>query len=300
MKNALSVACVLALTFSAPAQWGPRGCASPGPVGPLVSPQLSGLIVRPPAPAWEWQSWGQDPGRLLLFKSGVQVGSYDLAEGYYRPYDRAQGWGPKGEPPVALPAWATQAKGKAPDWAKDGVQWDKVNGDGHTRYVLGGRHGAVAIDRQAAHALVGRKELTDDSKLPHLTLYRLPESAVKQALSDLAGAGVLNKVRLQAYKDGDPYAPKILEPVGFRPGVYLQAPGGKELYRAAAWSPADALEAVRKADPNYRPDPPRPVNPQPGPGPAPVVDANTLLYIVGAAILALIAGFVAIKKRFDP
>lgn len=217
----------LLILVSALPQWGT--CTAP-----VGAPRASLPLYH-----YEWKKDSGDPGRWYLYKNGQLAGGYDVDGDYFRSYQRGI-WGAKGKPPIAPPQ---AEKEELPT----GVEWDKINGKDKDEYTLSGKK----VSKQEAYAAVAKKELVDDSKLPHLTLIGSEEER-KRVLNDLAPSGLLAKVRVQSYGAGDP----LLKGMGFAegsPAIYLQAPSGKVLLRQASYSPGPLFAAIRKADPTYDP-----------------------------------------------
>lgn len=267
-----------ALLFACPAvglaQCRGGSCApsSPGPVGPLAPAfqpafpvfQPAAPSVSASAPAWEWRRLEGDPGRLYLFRDGVQVGGLDAEGGYYRPYE-AGAWGPKGH--VNSEARLVQQQ-----YPPDGVQRDKL--DTEERYRCRDNE---RLSKRQAIAMI-QATVPDHQSRQRLTIIGTPDQT-RQALADLkAGplaAWVAEKgVLVQCYEPGD-WA--VGPDTGFSsdgaPGIYWQdKPNeqgrGRVLYHGRAYAGPDALvAALRRSDPHY--DPSKDPNGQPKPPPAP-------------------------------
>jgi hypothetical protein len=168
------------------------------------------------------------------------------------------GWlkAPQGEPPVPPPP--------------GGVDWAKVPKD-RPRYWLNG----MEVPAQSAYDLLdgvsqrprpkpdNAPDLPDETGKCHLTVVGpgLDRAAALAALGSDAG-----KVLLQVYAEPD-------WPVRYgrvKPGVTLQAPakdGGKVRFHSGATTADAVAEALKYADPDYRPvaPEPKPVAPAPAP-----------------------------------
>jgi hypothetical protein len=179
-----------------------------------------------------------------------------------------------------------------------GITTDKVSSD--CGYCLNGKR----VNRDAALAALGK--LTDDSGRQRLTIVG-DEAFRKTVLSDLTAHPALAEWReqlvVQDYKP-DHWA---ITGVGFAPGITLQSPPERDgkapvLFRMTSYAGPEALAgALRKADPNYKPDrDPDPSKPSPEPEPLrpnSTVDStkggnmipNECLYGLLGAVLAWLA-----------
>jgi hypothetical protein len=232
--NALLFSVILA------GQCGPNGCAVP---------------TIQPAPmrenVYEWRATG-DANQLALYRDGVQIGNYYKAEKQYVRLDGVH-WIPREQgPPVPPPASAESVGEVKAAYPNYGLDLDKISRD--KSYSVNGK---LASRDDALDAVAGK--LTDDSGKMFLTIIGSKEdcAAVQRDL-DTAPAlkGVRDRVHLHCYQPSDPMVAKSGFVVTGKPTIYMQAPGesGKVLHRQDEYRGPDALaEAIRKADPNYKP-----------------------------------------------
>ncbi len=185
--------------------------------------------------AYRWVQSTTDPGRVYLYRAGVQVGGYDLAEHFFRPFD-GKVWGERTEPPLPPPCF--------------GVACGKI-GAGPT-YKLNGQ----SISPHAAYEAV-EKGLNDDGRKLRVSIIG-PSPLREKARADLDKHAGFAAVRDQyAVRD---FAPDhwALKP-GFvtagKPTIYCQDPEGKVLHRQDDFAGgADALvAALRRARDSYDP-----------------------------------------------
>ena len=192
----------------------------PGGVCPLPSRFVS-LKPMVPVPEFAWHSGN---GEYYLYLGGVQVGGYNLTEGYYRAYDaKTDRWSPDTQenPPFPLPVNV----GHVGDARKNyGMLWQ---GSPDSRYT----HNGKEISKATATALVGGS-LTDDSSKLWVTAIGDDAArgkaveALKTLPADLASSFAVKS-----------YAPTRWEvkDSGFvttgSPTIYAQAPTGKVLHR---------------------------------------------------------------------
>ena len=229
----------LLFTLIMAGQCGPNGCAVPMQVVPMRQN------------VYEWRETGL-PNQLALYRDGVQIGNYYVAEKKYARLDgdtwttREQG------PPIPPPARAEQVgdvKAADPNY---GLDLDKIN-RGKSYSV----NGQLASREDALDAVAGK--LIDDSGKMFLTVIGSKEDcAAVQRDIDTAPAlkGVRDHVHLKCYQPNDPMVAKSGFVVTGKPTIYMQAPGssGKVLHRQDEYRGPDALaEVVRKVDPNYKP-----------------------------------------------
>lgn len=291
------MAAFLAVLIFAPlalkAQWGP----SSGPVGPMASPAIQRATVY----EWKASHLPSDEGRVLLFKNGSYVGTWDAFEEYYRAYDpKSETWGPREfEPPIPLPGHANrriEPIGQPLEpWQLSGVDKSKVNGKDHESFTISGKR----VHRlEALHALAGNLE--DDSGKMWLILIG-EKTARDKALADMKAdpkmQSLLAQVRIVSqppsynqffYREtGEP-----MYPPG-NPTVYLGKPDGEEIFVSTQFGPAE-MEALRKKDPTLPklPDPKKPDDSKkPDVQPAnPSAPTNWTLIGLGAILVALITG----------
>lgn len=121
-----------------------------------------------------------------------------------------------------------------------GVVWSEKSIGWFDGYRVNG----VACDRAGAEA-----ELTDDTRKPHLTVIGDAEQR-KTALAGLVS--LAERCRVQDYAPDEWAVQCGFERGGTGPQIYLQAPSGVVLLRSP--TPVPISEALRKSDPNYRPE----------------------------------------------
>lgn len=132
-----------------------------------------------------------------------------------------------------------------------GISADKVSSE--SGYCLNGKK----VSRGDAFAAFGK--LTDDSAKQRLTIVG-DESLRKKVKDDLATHPALAEWRDKLLVQD--YAPDhwAVTGVGFAPGITLQSPAGSDgkapvLFRMTSYAGPDVLAgALRKADPNYKPE----------------------------------------------
>ncbi len=205
-----------------------------------------------------------------------------------------------------------------------GVEWDKVGLPDSPMYRINGR----PCSKLEAYRAI-ENGLTDDSKLPWLVLVGGTEQERKAVIQDLETHPALEhlkgKIRVQSYP-ADHWAVKLW---GFksagRPVIYFQAAtgqqlgwtdvinkttgkkervpllakGGEVLHRQDDYEggPQALAEALRKADPAYRPenDPDR-RKPDPILPGVPQLSEETIIGVGAAALVAVAVG-ASIRKR---
>jgi hypothetical protein len=177
-----------------------------------------------------------------------------------------------------------------------GVVWDKLTKHGPTY-----RHGGQEVSKHQILAALGAdKNLVDDSQKFRLTIISTDKVARDRVLTDLQTHPALapwrDTCRIQAYDPADKDYGWAVARYGFvtqgSPVICFQSPDGKELWRQSDYSggPEALAQALRKADPNYKPDlTPNPHTPAPAPAPAPVLPASlpTGWVVAGLTGLAL-------------
>ena len=208
------------------------------PIPPRTAPPL----------CLEWRSHPEEAHRAYLFVNGRQVGGYDAECDEWRDFDAARNsWS---EPLTLFPRRCVKAAQLAvPNF---GIMQAKLNGTTAHHSI----NGQAVSETDAMAALQGK--LTDDSQKLRLTIIG-PESLRRPVLVDFESnpnlAALKDKVLVQSY---DPSHWAVAN-AGFRttgqPSIYLQAPDGKVLHRQDEYRGPDELaEAIRKADPNYKPE----------------------------------------------
>jgi hypothetical protein len=175
-----------------------------------------------------------------------------------------------------------------------GVDPEKISPDEH--YRIGDREVSKreAIEQLGAPA----GQIPNDAANLRLTVIGADEDR-RRVLDDLAKSLALapwkDKLVVQDYAPAD----WAVAGVGFvtsgKPTLYLQQPDGKVLLRLDQYEGPDALaEALRKADPNYRPDQDPNGKPKPPPPDAPGGLPAHYYWMAGAALLLLL------RKRSAP
>lgn len=262
----LFFAAALSPWAAAEAAWGPAGCPPLGPVGPPAFAPLQ----RPVIPTF---TIGKPCSNLCV--CGCNANGACPCKGLPAPPRK-----PVGKKPEQLVVAEEPSVNYGVDLSKLG---------GGERYLLGGREVSRARAIQAV-------TLDDDSAKLRLTVIG-SESDCKRALDGLPAD-------LRAAWSVTDYRPDHwhVEP-GFvktgTPTIYLQKPDGSVLWRQDEYLTAADWEAVRKADPNYKPDrdpgPKKPDTPKP-PDPSPPAPATTPVWVLVALGLILLAG-VVYKRR---
>lgn len=197
---------------------------------------------------YEWRSFPDDPGQFSLFQNGVQVGGYSVVEDYYRPFDaRTKRWGPRSPCPTAPPR------------GNFGVLTEKIQDGEH--YRLNGRE----VSRREIHGLLASADPKDGSKIPDTSnKWRVTvigtDAERRQVLDDFAKHPALAPWKDRVLAEG--YAPSDWEiaRAGFvtsgHPTIYVQSPTAQVLHRQDDYQggPEALAEALRRIDPNYRPE----------------------------------------------
>jgi hypothetical protein len=253
-------------------------CVSCGPWGNGECVQVGREDV------WEWIDSDREngEGRLELYKNGVFVGFWDCNHAYYRA-SRPDSWGPK----EAVAPFPPPPRGVAA-WQLDGVASERINGHDGNTYTINGR--PASLQKTAA-------ALEDDSGKLWLTV--IGAQADRKSFLDEAkktAPDLLSRCRLWSVDPGhfslqDRDTGKTMFPGDGKLIVYLQDQQGCVLYHG------DQVSDLRKADPNFKPDPPKPapvpVQPTqpstPAPPPLPAVQPTAPSPGVPAPLLPLIA-----------
>lgn len=286
-----ALALLLAVPVLAFAQCCGQSSAAPPVVAPLV-PHNPAQI----AAGYVWQRHPSDPGRIYLYRDGVQIGGYDLTQNYYQPcLDARLGiWGnPADEPPVALPAEHARRAAPVLNFGVDVGKMAATEVTGAAKYKLITPDGNYDVNQKQALDLAEKGPPDDANKLRLTVIGSDTERApAVQALK--ADSGLMAKANLW---DAAPthWALKDSKGKGFvtsgHPTVYLTDATGKVLYHEDTFRPGD-LQAIRKAADGYDPkkDPGRTVPLAPV---APLVLAKLPLPLLGggAAALAGLAAF---------
>lgn len=213
------------------AEWGPGGCA---PVGANEE--------------YVWNELECDLGRVYLFRGQVQVGGYDIAEGYYRAYDVGTGvWGePQMEPPVELPARVKEKRMQS-----TGVDASRISRT--ERYSING----MPVTKELAQQILGdEKRIPNDANSLRLTVIG-PDAERRRVRDDLEKSPLLSahqgKLAVQDYPPDHWAVAQAGFFTGGKPTIYLQTPDGKVLHRQDDYDDgAEGLAAaLRRANPNY-------------------------------------------------
>lgn len=315
---------VLMLAPDASGQWGPRGCAPQGPVGPVSRVGLAASRV--------WHESPNDPGRWGLFVNGVQVGGYCTRGGVYRSCD-AVSWHAPSAPPADLPARAKHRPAAAkpkpkgcgcaaecgckaslcacagdtrcadacdceraelvgaddPVTYNGGVNLEKLKEAEKESYRIGG---SPASRQEVVQALVSAGKLADDRAKLRLTLIGA-KADCDRALAELP-AHLKERWLVQSYRPDSWVAQRGGFVTTGTPTIYLQKPPdpqtgyGEVLWRQDSYQVGD-WDAFWKADPNYKKDrDPGPHQPGPLPIPLPANVPWTWVIAAGAVVLFLL------------
>ena len=211
-----------------------------------------------------WQTDPRWPGWKQLYRDGKCIGSLHPARGVWCDYEGGK-WsaekklrGCSCQPDCPCDPQCGCVEGKPCPAAcctvqNYGVDTSKLGGK--EAYKINGRPVTKA---QAEQAIQGG-QVPDDAHKLRLTVIG-GETERKQVLADLTGSPVLatwkDKLLVQAYPPDHWAVAQSGFVTGGKPTVYLQSPDGKVLHRQDDYQDgADGLaKALRKADPDYRPD----------------------------------------------
>lgn len=208
--------------------WGPLLCAPVGAREPVLT-------------------WKSDPAQLhwQLFQDGKHIADYDWEKDEFHYL---------GKPPQA-PPWGKRPVAPAAEKVQNfGVDLSGLHQGQY--YTIGGRQ---CTRQQAWEAIEKGGQLADDSGKLRLTVIG-PEANRKQVLTDLEMSPALapwkGKLLVQSYAPEHWAVARVGFVTGGQPTIYLQQPEGKVLHRQDSYEGgAEALaEAIRKADPNYKPE----------------------------------------------
>ena len=195
----------------------------------------------------EWRSAVIDPGRVYLFVAGRQLGGYDGERDQWRDYDPDTGaWSP---PRPLFPQRASRIESGG--IANFGVMRERLADNDERHSLNGGR-----VTANEAIAVIGKLE--DDSDKLRLTIIG-SEAERRAVLDDLAKHPELAPLREQLSVQS--YAPDhwAVAGLGFvqsgKPTIYLQTSDGAVRHRQDEYrGPEKLAEAIRRADPHYRPE----------------------------------------------
>lgn len=190
------------------------------------------------AERWEKHN---DTQYLLWSDDGQYLGCYDKELQQYYRCENLQLY-PEKESPVALPAELLPAN--------YGVDTKQIRSHVYS-------HKGKEVTRKQAFDIL-EKGLPSDKDKPYLTVIGNDEDRNK-VLGDLANSPALSTLaknfRLQDYAPTDWQVKDVGFVVGGKPTIYIQAVDGKVLHRQDVYAgPEKLAEALRKADPNYKPD----------------------------------------------
>ena len=220
-------------------------------------------------PTYRWQSTPTDPGRLYLYRDGVQIGGYDLAEHFYRSYD-GKDWGPRTEPPLPPPCF--------------GVALAKIGGQ--PIYRLNGQ----PVPARAAYEAVD-KGFDDDSGKFRVTLIGPAEVRAKarEALENHPDFTSLKPRVIVRDFAPDHWAMNAGFVTTGQPTIYCQAPGGKVLHRQDdfAGGPAALIAAIRHASDRYDSSRDPDLRPR----------ASSLVGTLAAVLAVIAAGVALVRAR---
>jgi hypothetical protein len=222
-----------------------------------------------PEPAgYRWYADAGTAGLWYLFRDRTQVGTLHPDVRGYRSYDAERDQFTYGVAPVALPAGQTQ------DF---GVETRHL---GPPHYRLNG----APVPRDQAWAALTANSLIDDSGRWRLTI--VGESPLRQRVrADLEQHPSLREWRERLLVQDYPPEHWAVTSVGLVAGLTVQMPADEQgrggvLFRCATYPGPEALAtALRKADPNYRPE--RDPDPTRSISPADVPAATWILAMVG-------------------
>jgi hypothetical protein len=112
MKRFLACAAAIALAAAAVAapavRWGTGSCdGAKGPVGPALALPATKAQAPSPTGGRLWAPSSTSPGVWFLLEGRKQLGTYDPAQGGYRPLRGDRTFGPACDPPEPLPDQAT-------------------------------------------------------------------------------------------------------------------------------------------------------------------------------------------------
>lgn len=318
------------LPQAGPSQWGPRGCAAPaGPVGSYASgyrwefpagytnqvalmrgsQQLGNYSFEDglyyPYDGRRWSLVGEShppagappvPGVVGQQKKAAKpavgekrVMSCDCSEGCFCEAETCdcRGTGKLCHPRCPCTVGSDKIREPVTTPRQDfGVSWSP---SGPEKYTYKGE----PVRRSDAVEMI-EKGVPDDRGKLRLTVIG-SEAERKRVVDDVARSPMAGQLLVQAYAP-DHWAVKD---AGFKtdghPTVYVQAPAGQVLHRQDDYSDGaeGLLAAVRKADPNYRPDKDPDLRKKPEPKPEPPLiptPFNPLAWIQAGWQWLLIAG----------
>lgn len=244
----------------------------------------------------QWYRVPGDDSQVALCQYGRQLGNYSFADGFYRELRRDGTWGPKTIPPVEPPPPPEKYRQKTAHRiaARDNYGIDLTHLASEPTYAINGRRVPA---REAFQAIAAGGSLSDDTHKPRLTV--IGSDAQCRAVLDNLGS-LKDGLLVQCYPPGH-WATAVfnLDKLEKQPdlAVFLETPPNaqgraKVLYcQLGDADPERLREAVRQADPNYRPQP----TPKPEPEPRPA--GKPLLESVPAGVWMLLVALVLVLTR---
>lgn len=193
----------------------------------------------------EWRLRGDEPGRVYLFVNGRQLGGYDGKLDEWRDYDAESG------------AWSQPR----PLFPRQNSELGAVQNFGVIRELLAGndeRHSLNGGKVSGSEALAAIGKIDDDSDKLRLTIIG-PDIERRAVLVDLDKNPELAQFRERLLVQSYPPGHWAVAGAGFvqagNPTIYLQAPDGTVRHRQDEYrGPEKLAEAIRRADPHYRPE----------------------------------------------
>lgn len=196
-------------------------------------------------PELTWDPW-PDGSEYALMRGGEQVGSWNVAGGFYRPVE-AGVWGPRSSPPIDPPV------------PTGGVVAEKLT-HGRDRYTLSGKE----VDKVTAEKAVQDAKIPDLAGKLRVTAIGTPAETAPVIAALKAGPRAADLV-LAAYEPTHWHVASVGFKTDGHPTVYVQDSTGAVLHRQDDGSPVElaaAIERLRKPNPNYDPakDPSKPLS----------------------------------------
>jgi hypothetical protein len=194
-------------------------------------------------PGVEWRSRAEEPDRAYLFVAGRQLGGYDRSANEWRDFDPDTGAWSQPRPLVS--------KRHATAVQDFGVMREQLAANEERHWLNGG-----AVSGREARAAIGG--LDDDSGKLRLTIIG-SETERRAVLNDLETDPELSPLRDQLLVQSYPPDHWTVAGAGFvrsgKPTIYLQLPDGVVRHRQDEYrGPAKLAEAIRRANPHYRPE----------------------------------------------
>lgn len=193
--------------------------------------------------AVEWKHRDDDPGRAYLFVQGKQAGGYDRERDEWRDYDPAAAtWG------TPRPLFPRRTSTGALNF---GIVRERLMNDVE-EHSLSGR-AVTAVEARAAFG-----GLSDDSDKLRLTIIGTSDQR-QMVRRDLDAHPKLSALRDRLLVQDYPPDHWAVADAGFvrtgQPTIYVQSSDGRVQHRQDDYrGPEKLAEAIRRADPRYRPD----------------------------------------------